>query len=147
MSEVHEQVLIEAPVPRVWELVGNPERYPEWLPRVLEVQGERFVEGGEFIQVTHQPLLGRDEIHFRIDDMEELREIRMHCTISGMFVHWQLTDARGDTFVNAVFGMEPIRPRDRLIDITIGRPFLRRWLAEAVESLRRSAKAEATTSR
>jgi uncharacterized protein YndB with AHSA1/START domain len=33
MSEVHEQALIDAPVASVWELVGDPRRYPEWLPR------------------------------------------------------------------------------------------------------------------
>jgi hypothetical protein len=71
--------------------------------------------------------------------MDELRELRMHCTISGMIVRWQLTDAQGDTFVDAAFGMDPIRRRDRLIDFAIGRRFFRRWLAEAVESLKRAA--------
>jgi hypothetical protein len=39
MSEVHEQALIDAPVSSVWELVGDPRRYPDWLPRVFEIQG------------------------------------------------------------------------------------------------------------
>jgi uncharacterized protein YndB with AHSA1/START domain len=136
MSEVHEQALVDAPVTTVWELVGDPGRYPEWLPRVFEIQGERFEEGVEFVQVSRQPLVGRDEAHFLIDRMDELREIRMHCTISGMFVHWQLTEAQGGTFLNAVFGMDPLRRRDRLIDFAVGRRFFRRWLAEAVESLK-----------
>jgi hypothetical protein len=138
MSEVHEQALVEAPVSAVWELVGDPLRYPEWLPRVFEIQGRRFDEGAEFVQVSRQPLVGRDEAHFLIDRIEELREIRMHCTISGMFVHWQLTEAQGGTFVDAEFGMDPLRRRDRLIDFTIGRRFFRRWLVEAVESLKRA---------
>lgn len=136
MSEVHEQALVDAPVPTVWELVADPSRYPEWLPRVLEIQGERFEEGAEFVQITRQPLGGQVETHFLIDRKDELRELRMHCTISGMFVHWQLTDAQGGTFLSAVFGIDPIRRRDRLIDATIGRRHLRRWLAEAVESLK-----------
>ena len=143
MSEVHEQALIDAPVARVWELVGDPSRYPDWLPRVFEVQGERFEEGAEFIQISRQPLVGRDEAQFLIDELDEFREIRMHCTISGMFAHWQLTEAQGGTFVNAVFGMDPLRRRDRVIDSTIGRPFFRRWLAEAVQSLKRTAKRDA----
>jgi len=138
MSEVREQTLIDAPVARVWELVGDPRLYPDWLPRVFEIQGERFEEGAEFIQISRQPLVGRDEAHFRIDEFDELREIRMHCTISGMFVHWQLTEAQGGTFVNAVFGMDPLRRRDRVIDLTVGRRFFRRWLTEAVEGLRRT---------
>jgi hypothetical protein len=92
MSEVREQALLDAPVSTVWELVGDPRRYPESLPRVFEIQGHRFEEGAEFVQVSRQPLVGRDEAHFLIDRMDD-REIRMHCTISGRFVHWQLTDA------------------------------------------------------
>lgn len=78
MSEVHEQALIDAPASTVWELVGNPRRYPEWLPRVFEIQGERFEEGVEFVQVSRQPLIGRDEAHFLIDRMDELRELRAY---------------------------------------------------------------------
>jgi ribosome-associated toxin RatA of RatAB toxin-antitoxin module len=140
MSEVHEQALLDAPASKIWELVGDPRRYPEWLPRVFEIQGERFEEATEFVQVSRQPLVGRDEAHFLIDRMDELREIRMHCTVSGMFVHWQLTEAQGGTFVSAEFGMDPLRPRDRLIDFTVGRRFFRRWLVEAMESLKRAAK-------
>jgi uncharacterized protein YndB with AHSA1/START domain len=144
MSAVHEQALLDAPVPTVWELVSDPRRYAEWFPRVLEVQGERFEEGVEFVQVFRQPFVGTDEAHFLIDQMDELREIRMHCTISGMFVHWQLTDAQGGTFLNAEFGMEPIRRRDRMIDFTLGRRFFRRWLVEAVDGLTRAARARST---
>jgi hypothetical protein len=136
MSEVQEQALVDAPISAVWEMVGDPRRYPEWLPRVFEIQGQRFEEGAEFIQVSRHPMLGRSDAHFLIDQMEDLREIRMHCTISGMFVHWQLTEARGGTFLNAAFGMDPIRTQDRLFDLTIGRRFLRRWLTEAVDGLR-----------
>jgi uncharacterized protein YndB with AHSA1/START domain len=143
MSEVHEQAVLDAPVTTVWELVGDPRRYPEWLPRVFEIQGERFEEGAQFIQVSRQPLMGREEAHFLIDRVDELREIRMHCTISGMFVHWQLTDAQGGTFVNAQFGMDPLRRRDRLIDFTVGRRFFRRWLSEAVDGLNQAAKLRA----
>jgi hypothetical protein len=139
MSEVHEHTLVDAPISAVWELVGDPSRYTEWLPRVFEIQGERFEEGAKFIQVSQQPLVGRDEAHFLIDHVDEFREIRMHCTISGTFAHWQLTEAQGGTFVNAVFGMDPIRRRDRVIDFAVGRRFFSRWLAEAVESLKSAA--------
>jgi hypothetical protein len=144
MSEVHQQALVEAPVSDVWDLVGDPRRYPEWLPRVMEINGERFDEGSEFIQVTRQPL-GQEEIHFLIDHRDELQELRMHCVISGMFVHWRLTEAQGSTFVDASFGMDPIRPRDKVIDATVGRRFLRRWLGEAVDGLKRAARPRASS--
>jgi uncharacterized protein YndB with AHSA1/START domain len=144
MSEVHAQALVDSPISTVWGLVGDPRRYPEWLPRVFEVQGERFDEGAEFVQVSRQPLFGHTEAHFLVDQMDDLREIRMHCTMSGMFVHWQLTEAQGGTFLNAAFGMDPLRTRDRLIDFTVGRRFFSRWLAEAVDSLK-SAATQRTT--
>jgi hypothetical protein len=139
VSAVHEQAQLDAPLSTVWQLVSDPSRYPEWWPRVFEIQGERYEEGEEFVLVSQQPLMGRDEAHLLIDRMDDLRELRMHCTISGMFVHWQLTDAQGGTFLNAVFGMDPIRRRDRVIDFAFGRRFFRRWLAEAVEGLARAA--------
>jgi hypothetical protein len=139
MSAVHGQAQLDAPVSTVLQLVSDPARYTEWWPRVFEIHGERYEEGAEFVLVSHQPLIGRDEAHFLIDRMDDLRELRMHCTISGMFVHWQLTDAQGGTFLNAVFGMDPIRPRDRVIDFALGRRFFRRWLVEAVDGLKRVA--------
>ena len=45
---------------------------------------------------------------------------------------------------SAVFGMDPLRRRDRLIDFTVGRPFFRRWLAEAVEALKSAADRRTT---
>ena len=142
MSQVSEQAVLDAPLEEVWELVGDPRRYPEWLPRVVEVNGERFEEGAEFIQVTDRPMLGREDIPFVIDRMRELHEIRMHCTLSGMYVQWQLTEAQGGTFLQAEFGMDPVRRRDQIIDATIGRRYFRRWLLEAVEGLKRAARSE-----
>ena len=144
MSAVREDAQGDAPVSTVWELVGNPGRYPEWFPRVLEIQGERYEEGGQFVMVSHHPIVGRDEPHMLIDQMDDLHEIRMHCTISGMFVHWQLTNAQGGTFVHAEFGMDPIRRRDKVMDAAAGRRFFRGWLDEAVEGLRRAAEDAAT---
>jgi hypothetical protein len=40
----------------------------------------------------------------------------------------------------AEFGMDPIRRRDRVIDVTVGRRFFRAWLAEAVDGLRHAAE-------
>jgi len=140
MSEVREDAVLDAPVPTVWDLVGNPSRYPEWFPRVLEVQGERYDEGGQFVMVTRHSLGMREQPQMLIDGLEDLHEIRMHCTMSGMFVHWQLTDAQGATFVHAEFGMDPLRRRDRVIDMTVGRRFFRTWLLEAVDGLKRAAE-------
>lgn len=139
MSEYREQALIEAPVTAVWELVGDPERYPEWWPRVLEVDGRRFEEGDEYVQVTDD-VLGKAETTFQIDRMENLREIRMHCTLTGTYAHWRLTDARGETFVDVSFGMDPARRRDRLFDGLYGKRFFRKWASESLRALTEKAR-------
>jgi uncharacterized protein YndB with AHSA1/START domain len=139
MSAIREQALLDAPVSTVWDLISDVRRYPEWFPRVFEIQGERIEEGAEFVMLTRQPFVGRDEARFLVDQVDELREIRMHCTVSGFFVHWQLTDAQGGTFLDAEFGVDPIRRRDRLLDLAGGRRFLRRWLLDAVAGLKRAA--------
>ena len=140
MSEVQQQALLEAPVAEIWDLVANPERYPEWWPRVVEVQGERYDTGDEFVQVMRQPFAGRTEAHFLIDRMDDLREISLHCTLSGTFVTFRVTDAQGETFLDAAFGMDPINSRLRVFDATLGRRFFRRWLTESVDSLQRVAR-------
>ena len=139
MSEVSEQVLIDAPISTVWALVGDPSRYPDWLPRVLEVQGDRFEQGVDFVQISQQPLLGRSEGVWLIDHRDDLREIRMHCTATGMHARWALTEAQGGTFVNASFGMAPIRRGHRLFDAAVGPRFFRRWLSEALDGLKQTA--------
>jgi hypothetical protein len=143
VSESHHQALIDAPLETVWEYVGDPGRYPEWWPRVSEVRGSRFEEGVEFVQVSRTPL-GRSETKFMIDRMEELREIRMHCTKSGTFAHWQLTGAQGGTFVDVTFGMEPLGAGYRMFDATFGRRFFRRWMIDSVDALGRTLQVRQT---
>jgi uncharacterized protein YndB with AHSA1/START domain len=143
VSESRHQAVIDAPLEAVWEYVGHPKRYPEWWPRVMEVRGSRFEEGTEFVQVSRTPL-GRAETTFLIDRMDELREVRMHCTKSGTFAHWQLTGAQGGTFVEVTFGMEPLGTGYRVLDATLARPFFRRWLIDSVEALGRALRVRQT---
>ena len=92
MSAVRELALVDAPVPTVWELIGNPVRYPEWFPRVLEIDGERYEEGGRFVMVTRHPLSDRKMLWLnpvyvvKVDGLANsesamlLRHLFQHCT-------------------------------------------------------------------
>ena len=42
---------------------------------MIEVKGERFEEGVEFVQVSRAPIGGRAETVFMIDRMEELEKV------------------------------------------------------------------------
>ena len=141
MSAYRRQAHLEAPVEVVWGFVGAPGRYPEWWPRVVEVRGERFEEGDEYVQVTRDPT-SRVESSFLLERREDLREIRMSCQLTGMFAHWLLTPAQGGTFVELEMGMEPRRFGDRLFDLAMGRLYFRSWSEQSLDGLQRAAGGE-----
>ena len=138
MSAHRQHAHLEAPLEAVWGLVGSPRRYPEWWPRVIEVRGERFEEGDEYVQVTKDPI-GTAQTSFLVDRREDLREIRMSCQLTGMYAHWQLTPAQGGTFVELEMGMEPRRLGDRIMDLTAGSIYFRRWASQSLDGLRDAA--------
>ena len=134
MSAYRQQALIQAPIERVWALVGNPARHPEWFPRVVEVRGDKFEPGDVYVQVTQQP--GRAiTTSLEIARLEDMRELSLHCRDTGTIVHWRLTPARDDTFVEAEFGMEPEGVVYRVFDATAGRIYFRRWLEQSLQAL------------
>jgi hypothetical protein len=141
MSAYRHQAYLHAPLDRVWALVGSPNRYPEWWPRVIEVRGERFEEGDEYAQVTSNPI-GQVASNFMIDQREELREIRMTCELTGAYADWSLTEAQDGTFVNLEMGMQPKRLGDRLFDTAVGKRYFRRWSEESLKALEDAAQRE-----
>ena len=138
MSEHRQRAHLDAPLEAVWGLVATPSRYPEWWPRVIEVQGERFEEGDEYAQVTKDPI-GRTESNFLLERRENLREIRMSCQLTGMYADWVLTPAQGGTFVELEMGIEARRVSDRIFDRAAGRAYFRRWARQSLDSLRDAA--------
>jgi hypothetical protein len=139
MSTYKQQAMIEAPVETIWELVGNPLRHSEWWPRVVEVRGERFDQGDEYAQVTRSPM-GVGETNFLVERVDDLREIKLRCQSTGTYACWLLTEARGGTFVDVEFGMDPKSFGNRIFDATAGRLFFRRWLEQSVESLKEASR-------
>jgi hypothetical protein len=135
MSTARHQALIQGSLDEVWRLVGEPQRHPEWWPRVMEVRAGALTEGDTYRQVTKVPL-GRHETTLVVERLENLREIRTRCLDTGMYANWRFTEAREATFVDAEMGMEPTTFRYRLVDATMGRLYFRRWLEETIEMLR-----------
>jgi uncharacterized protein YndB with AHSA1/START domain len=135
MSTIRRRAVIDAPVDEVWSLVGDPRRHPEWFPRVVEVNGQFFQEGEEYAQVTKQGR-GTIETDFLIERLDNMREIRFACQKTGMYAHWLLTDAQGDTFVDVEMGMQPRSTGDKVFDAVLGRVYFRRWLDQSLDALR-----------
>lgn len=138
MSSHRQHAHLDAPLEHVWELVGSPGRYPEWWPRVVEVRGERFEEGDEYVQVTRSPAGASTQTNFLVERRDDLREIRMSCKLTGMYADWQLTPAQGGTFVQVEMGLQPKRLGDRIFDKTLGQSYFRRWSSQSLDGLRRA---------
>jgi uncharacterized protein YndB with AHSA1/START domain len=138
MSAAKRQALIDAPVDSIWDLVGNPTRHPEWWPRVIEVEGQRFDEGDQYVQVTRGPV-GSAETTFLIERMDDLKEVRLTCMTTGTYAHWLLTGAQGGTFVDLEMGMDPKRLGEKLFDAALGRRYFKRWAEESIDGLERAA--------
>jgi hypothetical protein len=147
MSEYRRQALIEAPVDEVWGLLGDPRRHPEWWPRVVEVQGEEFEPGDMYAQVTRNAMGSEVETTFEVDARDELRHIKLHCTKTGTYAEWALTEARGSTFVDVAFGMEPIGLGNWFFDATFGRRFFRNWMDQSLDALSDAAAQDPSSSR
>ena len=145
MSICRQQAVIEAPVERVWELIGDPNRHPEWWPRVLEVDCEDLSKGCHYRQVTKGPM-GTQEDTVIVEELDECREVKIRCLETGTFVRWHLTDARGSTFIDAEFGCDPETLKIRAFDTLVGRRFFRGWMEQALRGLRTAtARAPAET--
>ncbi|MDQ6914771.1 MAG: SRPBCC family protein [Actinomycetota bacterium] len=140
MSSWRKQALIDAPVGVVWDLVGDPNRHPEWFPRVVEVKGLPRVEHeATYRQVTRQ-FGGKVETTFAIEQLDELRNISLRCLDTGTYVRWLLAEARDSTFADIEMGFEPMTFSVRVFDATIGRRFCRRWTEDALEGLARATR-------
>jgi uncharacterized protein YndB with AHSA1/START domain len=140
VSEHRQQAHLDAPLEAVWGLVATPSRYPEWWPRVIEVQGERFEEGDEYAQVVTGPG-GPRESNFLLERRDNLRGIRMSCQLTGTYADWLLTPAAGGTFVELVMGMQPRGLGNRVFDLTAGKAYFRRWASQSLDGLRDAALA------
>jgi uncharacterized protein YndB with AHSA1/START domain len=139
MASVRKQALIEAPVKRVWELLGNPESYPEWAGDTVEVTGvpTQVEKGATYEQRTIGPFGRPSPSTFVIEEMEDMHEIKLRCQTSGYYSHWHLTEAQGQTFADVEIGVEPIGIPGQMARFLITRSQLRQVTDESLDGLRR----------
>jgi uncharacterized protein YndB with AHSA1/START domain len=136
VPSLHQQEFIDAPVAAVWRLVGDPNRHPEWWPTIIEADCSNLEQGCRYRAVEKGPF-GRVHPHeFVVDELEDCHSIKIHCPDVGVFTNFVLTEARGGTFVDAEFGAEPTGLGWKLFGATLGRRYLRRWLADSLRALK-----------
>jgi uncharacterized protein YndB with AHSA1/START domain len=135
VSDARRQTHIDAPVQVVWDLIADVDHHPEWWPRVIEVHCDGLEEGCEYRQVTQTPF-GKDNMHLRVDELDDCEEFLIRCVNTGTFVRLALTEAQGGTFVEGQMGMEPKAIQYRLFDFVAGQRYFRRWLEASLDAMR-----------
>ena len=138
MSTCRQQALIEVPIERIWDLLGDVRRHPEWWPRIIDVQCDELSEGCTFRQVTKRPV-GTLQSDILIERLDGCRELTLRCLDTGTCSRWLLTDTRDGTFIDVELGMDPQRLPERVFDAVAGQRFFRKWLTQSVEALRKAA--------
>jgi uncharacterized protein YndB with AHSA1/START domain len=129
--------MVDAPVEKVWELIGDVNRHPEWWPRVEEVQCDLLAEGCTYRQVTNRP--GKTiETTISIERLDDCHELRVRCMDTGMYAHFMLTSIREGTFVDGELGVEA-----KGVERIVAPSFVRRWIAQSLDGLRRAATSAA----
>lgn len=148
MASWRQQALIEAPVTEVWEMLCDPMRAPEWAEDVVEVTGEpvKIEKGSTYLVTGRGPLGLKGTTPYRVEELEDMRELKMQCQVSGFYSHWRLTDAQGGTFAEVEMGVEEIDAKRSIQGRVMGalhtKSFLRRAVEKLLDNLRRVFRAQ-----
>lgn len=141
MTTLKQQTLIEAPVDEVWGLLEDPASYPKWAG-AIDVTGvpTKIEKGATFRQTSPGPLGREITTTYKVEELDDLHEIKLRCQTSGLYSHWRLTEARGNTFTEVEIGKEPdgLGLGARAISATmINKRSLREQLESSLDGIRR----------
>jgi uncharacterized protein YndB with AHSA1/START domain len=145
MASWKQQAMIDAPVEEVWQLLCDPDRSPEWSEDVIAVTGAPTkIEKGSTINMTTRGPLGiTSTTPFMIEELTDMRELKMKCQVSGFYSHWLLTEAQGGTFTELELGVEALEQRRAVVPRAVAalhtKGFLRRHVETLLDGLRHAA--------
>ena len=134
-----QQSYIQASPLTVWELVGDPNRHPNWWPEMLETDCADLEKGCRYRGVV-KGFFGEDEHEMLIERLENCDEISIHCEGTGVTTRFRLTEAQGGTFVDGYFAIEPNSLGWKMVGAVAGRRFMRSWLERSLENLKQAAE-------
>jgi carbon monoxide dehydrogenase subunit G len=135
-----QQAHIDAPVEVVWDMLGDPNRHPEWWPEMLEVECADLEQGCRYRGVIKGPLGMQEEHELLLEKLENCREVSINCEGTGVYTRFLLTEARGGTFVEGCFGAIPQSIGMKVFSAVAGRRYLRAWLSRSLERLKQAAE-------
>ena len=135
-----QQAHIDAPVEVVWELLGDPNRHPEWWPKTLETNCADIEQGCRYRAVMSGPMGRQEEHEMLIETLEGCREVSISCEGTGVSTRFELTGAQGGTFVDGWFGVEPESLGMKAFAAVAGRRYLAAWLQSSLAGLKSAAE-------
>ena len=139
-----QQTHIDAPVDLVWDLVGDPNRHPDWWPEMLEVECAHLAEGCRYRGVVKGVIGSHERELFverlEVERLEGCREVAIFCEGTGVTTSFMLTEAQGGTFVEGRFSVDPSSLGSKVWSAVAGRRFLRGWLERSLDNLKTAAE-------
>jgi hypothetical protein len=139
-----QQAFIDAPPERVWELVGDPNRHPDWWPGIVDVDCADLREGCRYREVV-KGFFRPQEHDILIERLDTCQEVCISCQDTGVTTRFVLTGAQGGTFVEGHFSVDPISVGQKVVTAVTGRRFMRSWLERSLENLRHVAERQPAT--
>ncbi|HSD23790.1 MAG TPA: SRPBCC family protein [Solirubrobacterales bacterium] len=150
MASWKQQALIEAPVAEVWGILSDPARGPDWDEDLMAVTGAptKIEKGSTFDLTARGPLGLKATTTFRVEQLEDMHELKVKCQHSGFYAHWMLTPAQSGTFTEVELGIEPLAAPSiggRAAAALHTKSYLRREVDKLLDGLRRAVSRERTT--
>jgi uncharacterized protein YndB with AHSA1/START domain len=150
MASWKQQALIEAPVAEVWGLLVDPNRSPEWDPDVIAVTGAptHIEKGSTFDMTARGPLHMKATTTFKVEELDDMHELKLRCQLSGFYAHWLLTEAQDGTFAEVELGIDPVAdpsPRARAAEVLHTKSYLRRQVEKLLDAVRGAVSREPAT--
>ena len=134
-----QQTYIDAAPETIWELVGDPNRHPDWWPGVVEVECADLREGCRYREVV-KGFFKPQEHDVVIERLDTCQEVCISCQDTGVTTRFVLTGAQGGTFIEGHFSIDPNSIGTKVVSAVIGRRMMRSWLERSLENLKQVAE-------
>ena len=95
--------------------------------------------GSTFEQTGPGPFGRQMTTTYMVEELDDLREIKLRCQRTGYYSHWRLTEAQGQTFTDVEIGIEPIGLLGRMIGVAMTKNEMRKIADESLDGLRRAS--------
>ena len=151
MASFRQQALIDAPIEEVWTMVADPVKGPQWSEDVIAITGAptKIEKGSTFMMTARGPMGIKGTTPFKVEELEDMHEIKMTCQVSGYYSRWVLTEAQGGTFTELELGFDHLNRRRSLQAAAMTalhtQSYLRRTVEKLLDSLRGAVSRERTT--